>query len=66
MKEYRMEIWVEGCVVDIYDSEDIGSVVEWFNQYWRECYTNGGCAFDIFRKHKKLSLSELYKLGFED
>lgn len=65
-KEFKIEIWQYHCIVDIYESDNIEEVLEWYRENWIGCYLNGGCAYEVYKNGKMLLFEEIYKLGFED
>ncbi len=62
--KYKIEIWCWRELQDIYESEDVQDVLDWFLSNWYASYDNGFCSFCVYEDDRELSFEEGYDLGF--
>ena len=62
---YRIVIWQNQSISEVYENEDIQNILAWFKMYWYKHWDKGTCAFFVYRNgFEELEFDELYKLGF--
>ena len=64
--KYKIEIWKYHRIVDVYESDNIKNVLEWYKEEWQNIYNIGGCTFYLFKNGKELYFDEENELGFFD
>ena len=62
--KYKIHIWMYGNVVAMHECDSLYGILEWYEEYWWECYDKGCCEFDVYRRDILLSHDELRKFGF--
>lgn len=62
--KYKIVIWQWHSKVDTFENDDIGKVLEWYEEEWKMCYERGYCMFDLYENNKIIEFEEEYKMGF--
>lgn len=61
---YRIEIWQYHHISDIYESNDIREIMNWYTKKWKCSLCGGNCTFYVYEHGRRFSFDELYDLGF--
>lgn len=64
MSTYKIVIWQNMCISDVYESNSIESIRQWWLENWHGIWDNCQCAFYVYKDYKEMSFEELFSLGF--
>lgn len=64
--KYKIEIWQHRHITEIFESEDILEVKNWYKTNWWWIYDMGLCSFTIYSDDNELTFEEEHKLGFHE
>lgn len=64
--KYKIEIWRNHWIVEIFESNSIKEVLKWYKKEWQHTYDMGACTFYLYKYDKELSFSEKENFGFYD
>ena len=62
--KYKIEIWQWQSMRDIFESDNIEDIVEWYESEWKDCFEMGYCSFGVYENDRRLSFDEEWDLGF--
>lgn len=61
---YRIDIWQNNNLSEVYEAEDIQDILAWYKWYWYDAYERNLCAFFVYKNGIEIEFNELYELGF--
>lgn len=62
--KYKIEIWQWHSITEVFESDDIKDVIEWYGLNWKYFFEMGYCAFNVYENGRELSFEEENNLGF--
>lgn len=61
---YRIEIWKQKELLEVFEAEDIQEILAWYKWYWYDAYSRSLYMFYVYKDGIEFQFEELEKLGF--